>query len=192
MQNSPAPRLELDKALKYIAEMESAHNLDDFEEAWKSYLFRIERCFNKAQAHFKKSPKWDAWWGKYKKLRTTDELLAYLINARGAEEHSVEEIVGRNGGGIGINPAHGSSMYIESMTIDGAGNVNIRSPQALKIEFIPERMTLLPVRNRGRDYSVPSTHLGERINANDVCGVATLAHGFYSQFLSAAEEYFVK
>ena len=192
MQNSPAPRLELDKALKSIVAMESAPCLDDFEEAWKSYLFRLERCFNKAQAHFKKSPKWDAWWGKYKKLRTTDDLLAYLINARGAEEHSVEDIAGRQGGGIGINPVDGDSVYIESITTDGAGNLIIRSPQALKIEFVPDRMTLLPVRNRGRDYLVPSTHLGAKIDANDVCGVAKLAHGFYSEFLSAAEEYFVK
>ncbi|GED78413.1 MULTISPECIES: hypothetical protein [Pseudomonas] len=192
MQNSPAPRIELEKALKSIEEMEHAKSLDDFEEAWKAYLFRIERSFNKAQAHFKKSPKWDAWWGKYKRLRSSDELLAYLINARGAEEHSVEEIVGRDGGGIGINPAHGNSLYIESLTTDAFGNIQIRSPQAIKIDFIPEKTKLLPVLNRGRTYPTPHMHLGKPIDASDVCGVARLAHNFYSSFLLEAELYFVK
>lgn len=192
MQRSPAPKVELDKALKSIIEMESAKSLDDFEESWKSYLFRLERCFNKAQAHYKKSPKWDAWWGTYKRLRASDDLLAYLVNARGAEEHSVEEIVGRDGGGIGIKAADGNSVHIESMSIDGRGNIHIRSPQTLRIDFIPEKMTLLPVLNRGRVYAAPLSHLGKPINPGDVCANARLAHSFYAEFLLSAEQYFVK
>ncbi|MGH8384934.1 MAG: hypothetical protein ACRESJ_05485 [Pseudomonas sp.] len=192
MQNSPAPKLELDKALQSINAMENATSLDDFEEAWKGFLFRLERCFNKAMAHFKKSPKWDAWWGPYKKSRTTDELLAYLINARGAEEHSVEEIVGRDPGGVGISGVNGKPLRIQGGKIHGDGNFEIRSPDGFKIEFIPAKMTLLPVRNRGRDYPVPKTHLGADIDSNNVCSVAKLAHEFYSDFLSKAEQYFVK
>ncbi|CAI8756637.1 Aminotran_1_2 domain-containing protein [Pseudomonas chlororaphis] len=192
MQHSPAPKSELDKAGVFIVEMERAKSLDEFEEAWKGFLFRLERCFNKAHAHFKKSPKWDCWWGKYKQLRKNDELLSYLINARGAEEHSVEQIVERHAGGIGINPAAGKSLYIEKMTLDDSGNVSILSPQKLAVVFIPERMTLLPIMNRGVMYPVPRFHLGLAINSADVCGIAKLAHVFYSKFLSSAEEYFVK
>lgn len=191
MQNSPAPRAELEKAKKAIQEMEQAASLDEFEEAWKAFLHRLERSFNKAQAHFKKSPKWDAWWGRFKNLRATDELLSYLINARGADEHSVEAIVARGGGGIGIGPAFGSELYIERMTINN-GVIDIRSPQPIRVNFIPDRTKLLPVRNRGRDYKVPIVHLGKAIDPEDVVGIARLGHAFYSDFLDSAEAYFVK
>jgi hypothetical protein len=184
--------LELDKAFASIMAMQEAPSLDDFEEAWKCYLFRLERCFNKAQAYFKKSPKWDAWWGKYKQLRASDDLLAYLINARGAEEHSVEEIVGRGGPEVAIKPVSGNSLHIKRLTITGDGDVCLQSPQKLKVRFYPERVTLLPIRNRGRYYPAPVTHLGSNIDSEDVCGVARLAHQFYSEFLRSAEEYFVK
>lgn len=50
--------------------------------------------------------------GKFESLRKKDQLLSYLINARGADEHTVNEIVGRESGGIGINPARLSSSFV--------------------------------------------------------------------------------
>ncbi|MGP6426354.1 hypothetical protein [Pseudomonas pharyngis] len=192
MQHSPAPKTELDKAAFFIAEMSSAKTLDEFEEAWKSYLSRLERCFNKAQAHFKKSPKWDSWWGNYKRLRNDDELLSYLINARGAEEHSVEQIVEKHPGNVVINAADGDSVFIKEMNIDGFGRLSINSPQDLSVVFTPAKMALLPIKNRGRNYPVPKLHLGHPIDPADVCGISKLAHAFYAEFLVAAEKYFVK
>lgn len=192
MQQSPAPQIELDKAASSIGEMSSAKTLDEFEEAWKSYLSRLERCFNKAQAHFKKSPNWDSWWGKYKRLRSDDELLSYLINARGAEEHSVEQIVEKHLGSVVINAADGDSLFIKEMNIDGFGRLSINSPQDLSVVFSPAKMALLPIKNRGRDYPVPKLHLGRSIDPADVCGISKLAHDFYAEFLIAAEGYFVK
>ena len=104
MHFSPAPTLELDKASAAIMVMERATDLDEFEEAWRPYLHHLERCSNKAQSHYKKSPKWGAWWGKYKKLRSDDELLSYLINARGADEHSVDNM---------LRDQHGESELIQ-------------------------------------------------------------------------------
>jgi len=192
MQSSPAPKIELDKALRSIDEMEGAATLDDFEEAWKSYLFRLERCFNKAYAHYKKSPKWDAWWGKYKKIRASDDLLSYLRNARGAEEHTVEEIVGREAAGIGIKAAQGDYLHMHSMVFDAQGNATMHADRPIKIIFLPEKMTLLPVLNRGLIYPVPASHLGNPIDMNNVTGIAKLGHSFYSSFIESAERYFVK
>ena len=192
MQPSAAPGIELSKAFRSIAQMEQASSVEEFEDAWKGYLHCIERCFNKAAAHFKKSPKWDAWWGKYKSLRTKDELLSYLVNARGADEHSVEEIVSREGAGITINPAFGDVLYFDHFSMDGTGNISFSAPLGAKIEFIPERMVLIPVKNRGRIYPVPTIHMGAMIDPCDVPRVARLAHGFYAQFLSEADNYFVK
>ena len=193
MQRNEAPWIELSKAKEAISQMDGAKTLADFEEAWKKYLFRLERCCNKAQAHFKKSPKWDAWWGSYKKIRSTDQLLSYLVYARGAEEHSVEEIVGRTPHSTTINPVQGRSLIISHLSTDAFGRINsISSPQPLSIVFQPGRMTLLPVVNRGREYPVPTIHLGEKIDPLDVCAIAKKGHAFYSGFLSAAESYFIK
>lgn len=191
MQHSDQPFQELAKAKAAIAAMAAAHTIDEFEEQWKEFLRRLERVWNKAIAHFGKSPKWNGWQGKYDNLRRRDPLLSYLVNARGAEEHTVNEVVGREPGGIGINPAEGNSLYIERMEIKN-GTLSIRSPQKVKIEFLAARMTLVPVVNRGRRYGLPSHHLGNSIDPSNVLGVAELAVKFYEEALAQAEAFFVK
>ncbi len=191
MQGSLAPRIELSKAAKAIDGMEGAATLEDFEEQWKTFLQRLERSFNKAQAHFKKSPKWDSWWGKYKALRNNDELLSYLINARGAEEHSVEEIVSRVGGGLVISPAFGNALVINKMIISNGAIAEFKSPHPVRVDFLPQRTKLLPVLNRGRTYGVPTKHLGLPIDSQNVIEIANMGIKFYDEFLIAAEKYFV-
>ncbi len=190
MQRTAAPAQELQKAMDAINKMESSQNLDDFEESWKQYLGRIERVFNKATAHYMKSPKWNAWSQKVIKLRSSDELLSYLRNARGADEHTVNEIVSRQSGGFTINPAHGTRLHIDNLTIDGGRIVELRARQPVRIDFAPDRTMLLPVLNRGRTYKVPTSHLGGAISSENVIGVAKLGHKFYEEFLKSAEQYF--
>lgn len=191
MQHSEQPSLELTKARAAVEGMRNAKALDEFEEAWKEFLGRLERVWNKGVSHFGKSPKWNGWKGQFECLRKTDPLLSYLVNARGADEHTVNEIVGREPGGIGINPAEGGSLYIEHMEINN-GNIFIKSPQKIKIDFLPGRTTLLPVTNRGRVYPVPTSHLGNPLDPTNVIGVADSGAKFYEHFLVKAEEFFVK
>lgn len=191
MHHSDAPYIELTKARAAITAMQEAKSLDEFEEHWKEFLGRLERVWNKAFSRFGKSPKWNGWKGKAEGLRKTDPLLSYLVNARGAEEHTVNEIVGREPGRIGINAAEGNSLYIERMEIND-GNIFIQSPQRIRVDFIPARTTLLSVTNRGRTYPVPTTHLGAAINPNNVISIAEAGAQFYEGFLAQAEEYFVK
>ena len=191
MQHSDQPHIELDRARAALDAMRSSKTLEEFEENWKDFLRRIERTWNKVTAHFGKSPKWDVWRGKFEALRKTDQLLSYLVNARGAEEHTVNEVMGREPGGIGINPAEGNSLYIERMEVNN-GKITIQSPQKLRIEFIPARATLVPIVNRGKTYSVPTNHLGGRIEPSDVLAVADAALAFYRDALEQAEKFFVK
>lgn len=190
MQRSDQPSLELARAREAIEKMGAAASLDEYEEHWKEFMRRIERCWSKAHAHYGKSPKWNGWQGKIDRLRRADPLLSYLVNARGAEEHTVNEITTRHPGAISINPAEGNSLYIERMEIN-SGAVSIRSPQKLKIEFTPARVGLVPVTNRGRTYATPTSHLGNSIDASDVQAVASLALRFYEQILRDAEAFFV-
>lgn len=191
MQHSDAPYIELSKARVAITAMREAKSLDEFEEHWKEFLGRLERVWNKAFSHFGKSPKWSGWKGKAEGLRKTDPLLSYLVNARGAEEHTVNEIVGREPGGIGINAAEGNSFYIERMEIND-GNIFIQSPQRIRVDFIPARTTLLLITNRGRTYPVPTAHLGAAVDPNNVIQIAEAGAQFYEGFLAQVEGYFVK
>ena len=191
MQHSDQPSLELAKARAAIGEMRDAKTLDALEEAWKEFLGRLERVWNKGVSHFGKSPKWNGWKGQFEGLRKTDPLLSYLVNARGADEHTVNEIVGREAPGIGINPAKGNSLYIERMEINNR-NIFIQSPQKIRVDFLPARTTLLPVTNRGRVYAVPTSHLGNPVDLMNVIAVADVAAEFYENFLARAEEFFVK
>jgi len=191
VQHSDQPSFELTKARTAIDEMRCAKTLAEFEEAWKEFLGRLERVWNKGVSHFGKSPKWNGWKAQFECLRKTDPLLSYLVNARGADEHTVNEIVGREPGGIGINPEKGNSLYIEHMEINN-GNIFIKSPQKIRVDFLPARTTLLPVTNRGRVYALPTFHLGKPVDPRNVIAVADVAAQFYEQFLAKAEEFFVK
>jgi hypothetical protein len=191
MQHSEQSSLELAKARSTIEVMRNTKALEDFEEGWKEFLGRIERVWNKASNHFCKSPKWNGWKGKFEGLRRSDPLLSYLVNARGADEHTVNEITGKEPGGIGINPAEGNSLYIEHMEINN-GNIFIKSPQKIKINFLPSRTTLLPITNRGRTYSVPTTHLGKPVDPKNVIAIVEAGAQFYENFLVQAEEFFIK
>jgi hypothetical protein len=191
MQKSEQPHIELARAKAAVDAMKESTTLDQIEEAWKVFLHCIERVWNKTASHYAKSPKWNGWQGKFLKFRKDDQLLVYFIHARGAEEHTVEEIVGRESGGIGINAANGNSLYIERMVINGP-NVWIKSPQALRIDFIPARTVLRPITNRGRVYPVPTEHLGKKIDPNNVVQLAEAGLTFYTNLVEEVEAAFIR
>lgn len=191
MKKSEQPRIELAKAQACIEGMRNSRSLDEFEEHWKSLLNRLERIWNKTFHHFSRSPKWNGWKGKYEQLRKKDPLLSYLVNARGADEHTVNEITTRELGGIGINPAEGNSLYIENMAIN-RGHISIQSPQKIRVDFIPAKTVLAAVVNRGRTYPAPRSHRGNPIDPTKVIDVAETAVEFYRGFLDEVEAYFVK
>ncbi|MCX5544440.1 hypothetical protein M3A49_34105 [Paraburkholderia sp. CNPSo 3076] len=192
MQHSDQPYIELKKARTAIDAMGAAKSLDEFEESWKEFLGRIERVWNKAYSHFDKSPKWNGWKGKYEKARKNDPLLSYLVNARGADEHTVNEITDRDPGGFAINAADRNlPLRIGEMAIKG-GNVFVKDAENMRIDFIPRRTKLLPIVNRGREYPVPHEHLGNPVDPSDVIALAGLAAAYYEAMLEKAEQFFVK
>jgi len=193
MQPIDKPWEQLRKAESFIEKMAIAKTLDEYEEHWKDFLHNLERACNKLISHLKKSPKYQGWVerGRTEKLRKQDQLLSYLINARGAEEHSISDITKQQPGGIGINPATGNSLHINKLEINN-GQIHIDSNQPIKIDFIPGKVELLPIKNRGRSYSVPNTHLGKHIKNSDPVKIATLGIEFYRSYFEMAEKHFVK
>lgn len=191
MQKTEAPAAELVKARQAIDRMKSAESLDDFEEDWKEFLRRLERCFNKIQAHYKKSPKWGGWFGRFSKTISSDQLLVYLRNARGADEHSVEEIVERSSPRVAFNPAVGDTIFIKNMVIRGGVIQSMEAPLGVAITFYPEKTRLLPITNRSIVYPVPELHQGKPVNPFNVVDIAECGYKFYEGVLSDAEKYFV-
>lgn len=193
MQPIDKPWAQLRKAESYIEKMTTASSLGEYEEYWKEFLHNLERSWNKLTSHLKRSPKYQGWVerGKTEKLRRQDQLLSYLVNARGAEEHSVADISKQQPDGIGINPAFGNSLHINKLQISN-GQIHIDSVQPIRIDFIPGKVELLSVENRGRTYDIPSQHIGKNIKTNDPVEIANLGLAFYKAYFEEVESHFVK
>lgn len=176
-----------------MEEMRKTHDLISYEEAWKLFLIRLERVWNKLCNHLSTSPKYKNWpiIDHAKQIRRNDPLLSYLINARGADEHTIEEITERQPGGIGINPASGNELHIEHMTIAN-GNIFIKSKQPIKIDFIPEKIKLKSITNRSGTYNPPKTHLGNPIKSIEPIDVAEAGLNYYEELIEKAENHFIK
>lgn len=184
---------QLKKAASKIEKMEASTFIDEYEGHWIDFLHELERSWNKLISQLKASPKYQGWTrrGQVERLRKQDPILSYLVNARGAEEHSVADISRRSPGGIGINPAEGNSLTLRNLKIDG-GNISFEHEQPVRVDFIPGKMELLEVENRGRKYDVPSSHLGSPLKSNDPVVIARLAIQFYESYFEEAENFFVK
>ncbi len=191
MQRSEQPHIELNKARAAIFDMKASQSLDAMEESWKSYLHRIERAWNRVLYHYGKSPKWNGWQATVLKQRKSDPLLSYLINARGCDEHTGEDIVTKKRSGLGIGTVDGGVLYIDRLTIDN-GVVNFQGSSNVKFIFTPAGVELKSILNRGREYHPPLEHLGAPIKSQAMIDIAELGLEFYSGFIDSVERHFVK
>jgi hypothetical protein len=162
-------------------------------KTWKLFLIHLERVWLKLDSHLRKSPKYKNWLliDHTKHLRKHDPLLSYLITARGADEHTIEEITERQLGGFSINPAAGNELYIERMTIKN-DNVFIKTKQPIRIDLFPAKLNLKPITNRNGTYNPPKTHIGNAMKSIEPIDVAEAGLIFYENLIIKAEEYFLK
>ena len=195
MQAAIQAREELSEAAKAVVAMRQAQNLDALEVAWKEFLKRIDRTWNKAEGHYYRSPKWHSWSEKYACLRTKDPLLLYLRQSRNVEEHSIEPIAIRQPSRLtldGIPDASGhKALFIKEMRMEN-GHVYIDTGGTPAVmNFSPGHIRLVPVTQRGVTYQPPTMHMGRAVDSNDLLGIADLAFNFYKAFLEAADEKFI-
>jgi hypothetical protein len=190
MQHSDKPFEELARAKAAIEAMKTAKTLPELEEHWKEFLRRLERVWNKAAHHFGRSPKWNGWQGRHDTARRKDPLLAYLVNARGAEEHTITPIASSKDASIGIGAGPTGSTYIKRLSIQN-GQVEWEGEGSLAITFHAAEFKLLPVVNRGRTYDPPRVHQGRAVNPANALEIAAAGIVYYETFLSDAEAAFV-
>jgi hypothetical protein len=186
-------REELEEARAALQEMKKAHDLASCEKAWKLFLIHLERVWLKLDSHLCKSPKYKNWLviDHTKHLRKHDPLLSYLTTARGADEHTIEEIVERQPGMCSINPVAGDELYIESITNQN-DNVFIKTKQPISIVLFPPKLNLKSITNRNGTYNPPETHIGNAMKNIEPIDVAEAGLKFYENLIIKAEEYFLR
>lgn len=192
MQYSDKPHKELQQAKDALADMTKAETLGDLESLWKRFLHHLERTWNKAEAHYCKSPKWSGWHGKYAQARKKDELLVYFVKARDADEHGIEDISQTEMGRVEVGMPQNPGPISINFSVGAGGRVRIHQASGpVEVTATAGQVRLLPVTNRGRTYEVPKQHLGNPINSSNLSELAMMGISYYEQFLLAADGFFV-
>lgn len=191
MQRSEKLWNELTLAKESVQRMSNAQSFEELEQGWTALLTHLDRVWNKAEDHHRKSPKWKNWQAKYVNLRRTDPLLSYLINARNVNEHSIADITQRHAGGVAFRSANPDEpLILKNFKVEN-GVMSVESAENAIVHFIAAGVQPLAVANRGRTYNPPTEHLGNPIDAVNAVGIATAGAAFYEQFLTDAEAFFV-
>lgn len=182
-------KIEIQSAERAITKLKDAKTFDEFEDAWKNYLNNIEKCWKKVERICQPiKNKFQPWQGQFVRLRRKDMLLKYLLHARNADQHSIQEIIEHKQGGVAFKHPGGSG-FVESMKIvNGVITEYIGSP--LIVENYPSKIELLKFKNRSGWYNPPTQHLDQNLEKRDPISVAQKGLEFYKQFLEEAERKF--
>jgi hypothetical protein len=174
-----------------IEAMKNAKNLADLREAWISFLKNINRSFNKAQAELDDVRKFRGWTerGRVLELIRQDPLLAYLKNARGAEEHGIKPLAKETPDSYTFKMNPGSrGFFVKKVEFRPDGYTNVEGVQGdVEVQVTPPKFELVPVTNRGRTYFVPVTHLGVPLSSAFPVALAEAGYLFYLDFFDKAK-----
>jgi hypothetical protein len=178
------------KAAGKLQEIRGANQLEKISELWSEYLTCIQRSYTKLRIACRNGPS-KGWCDKVFHTRDDDELLKYVLHARNADEHGIAKITKEKSGGVGLNPKEGNFLGVDELTISG-GRLSMGPALAAnaKIETFPAEVLLVPVRERGVAYAVPSMHLGNKLADVNLLAVAEAADQFLRAKLDEADKAF--
>jgi hypothetical protein len=148
-------------------------------KAWMDFLTHLERCWNKVLAARQTDSRLKGWTGgigRVERLRRQDPLLSYLVNARGANEHGIQDIANEIPG------------QIQMLMFGGAAIMS--SGGAVLTTASGEQCKLVPVINRGSTYAVPTTHLGSPLAGADPFTLVEAGLEFYRREVEAIARLF--
>lgn len=104
-----------------------------------------------------------------------------MSHARNADHHTIQGTAAVEIEIRACLPAGGTAV----IEIDhSSGHLAFRGVNGLSVS--EPRYVLLPIRDRGVKFAVPTEHLGATISKNDPLTVAQLALAFYTQFVAEA------
>ena len=164
------PIQELTSAWDAAQRIREAETLDQFNAEWAAVLNHIEKLWVKTglacSAEKAGFPNWNNPWVN---LRKSDPLLCYLIQARHADNHSVQYL---------------SSQVVGHLLFDPEGRMGFKMLDS------PE-LAIDQVINRGVKYPTPDSHLGQPLNTRDPRVLSVHACNFYAEYLMQARRSFL-
>ncbi|MRX27284.1 hypothetical protein [Kangiella sp. HZ709] len=186
------PKRDLDIAASQIKNMRQTTSFDEFRESWENFLFRIERAWELTERQLKKRKGIEQWHKPYTHFRKKDPLLVFLKQARNSEMHSISPTVNK--------PLHmvlkdktGRGLLINSISSKlecGTLIIDIDTPDLIPdvdVNIVPTDPTLVKIKNRGKWYNPPWSHLKKRIKDLHPVSIAELGLEFYSTYVKEAE-----
>lgn len=165
---------------------------DELETAWWQFLLATNGVFAKLEQGAKGHGPSEAWFGRIKHERRTDELLNYLRHARNSEEHGLDgssSPAGIRGKSLtkGVKVFHNDDGEIDRIEVPSTLPVSAEFP--VSVQLSPPGLRLLPLKDRcGNVYEPPSKHLGQTIDERSPRGVAKLALKFFQRIVAEAED----
>ena len=177
---------DIQAATRAIDEMANATDLSDLKTAWESFLFRIERSWERTERFVQQLPGGAAqsWLRANAKLRRADPLLQYLKQARNAETHTIASTI-ESDQIISISDKFGRPFSVKDFKIFINGNTLVLDLNSLDIgidwvgNVEPATPKLQRIFVRGKKYDPPVSHLGNRVESSHPVFVATLGLNFY-------------
>lgn len=169
-----------------IEKMANATLLSELQSAWETYVFRLERAWDRTERITRAVAGRDAqsWISVNSKLRRTDPLLVYLRQARNAETHAISTSIAMDRV-LSLSDRFGRPFSIKDVTMsirDKTLTIDVTSHDigiewAGKLE--PGDPYLQAIVNRGKSYEPPGLHLGNRLVDRHPVAVATRGLNFY-------------
>ncbi len=144
-------RRRLSTAKTAYHDYQSATNFEGKKQNWTLFLTALSTIYSKLEQGSKGSGKSQAWFGRRKRERKTDDLLSYLHHARNSDEHGLEEVTEAIEWRVDLNKGRGSITLDGNLDIVGVSAGPKGSPKV-------SRMILELVSVRDDRYVIRLTH----------------------------------
>ena len=156
---------EINAAKRALSRLEKAPSFEVAAEAWNEGISAVAKAWNKAAAEYKNTPTFPVWNSKWEEILKTDFLLQYVRQARNADEHTIQDSLQSNPGGVAINSATpGGALYIKKMEFSG-GRIKLDTGgMPFSVKMILPHPELIAFTNRGVKYEPPNQHKCNNIN----------------------------
>lgn len=180
-----AAEIRLKRLQDCISDLETVKTIDQTRTAWSNFLIAANGIYSKLEQAAKGNPKAEQWFAGKNADRKKDELLQYLHQARNADEHSIE---GSDAAHSIYATADNQWTHVVKDGKDGQGiEVRVEPGKKLALKMNGPGMHLLPVKNRGRVYAVPKSHLGVTFTHNTVGEIARLTEKYLTNLIMEAK-----
>ncbi|QWE16293.1 hypothetical protein [Polynucleobacter sp. AP-Nino-20-G2] len=178
---------EFEKAKELIELMSSVSNLEEYEEYWKEFLHNLDRGFNKLKDLYKNDKRAKRVIDAINTARNSDPLIAYLMQARNSDEHSMRQITDKAGGYTKITGGLGGGKIIRGILEGGKAPDNLVIEGNFDIEFKIDSLHIISVINCGKKFDPPKICAGKDISTETPHIIAAIGLDFYLEKISQIE-----